>query len=76
MADILREKIPLLRDWVPIGAPGSDMGCVELYITDASKAKRILGMPELREVAKTAVDATWSLLEFEKATKPATDLRV
>ena len=52
------------------------MGCVELYITDASKAKRILGMPELREVAKTAVDATWSLLEFEKATKPATDLRV
>lgn len=45
-------------------------------IPDASKAKRILGMPEFREVAETAVDAAWSLLEVEKATKRATDLRV
>lgn len=56
--------------------PGIGYGGVELDIPDASKAKRILGMPEFREVAETAVDAAWSLLEVEKATKRATDLRV
>lgn len=74
MADILREKIPQLRDRVPIGAPGSGLGGVELYIPDASKSRRILGMV-FRELDETVVDAAWSLLEIENAIKSATDLR-
>lgn len=65
MADILREKIPELRDRVPIGKPGSGFGGVELYKPDSSKAQKILGI-KFRDLEETVVDAARSLLELEK----------
>ncbi|KAL2002163.1 hypothetical protein VTN02DRAFT_518 [Thermoascus thermophilus] len=65
MADILREKIPELRDRVPIGKPGSGFGGVELYKPDASKAQRILGIT-FRDLEEPVVDSARSLLELEK----------
>jgi nucleoside-diphosphate-sugar epimerase len=74
MADILREKIPQVSNWVPIGAPGSGLGDVQLYNPDASKAKRILSIA-FRNLDETVVDAALSLLEIENTTKTATDRR-
>ncbi|KAL2005183.1 hypothetical protein VTN00DRAFT_3033 [Thermoascus crustaceus] len=70
MADILREKIPELRDRVPIGKPGSGFGGVELYKPDSSKAQKILGI-KFRDLEEPVVDAARSLLELEKKTVAA-----
>lgn len=65
MVDILREKVPEVRDRVPIGKPGSGFGGVELYKTDSSKAQKILGI-QFRELEESVVDAARSFLELEK----------
>lgn len=65
MCDILREKIPELRDRVPIGKPGSGFGGVELYKTDSSKAQKVLGI-KFRDLDETVADAARSFLDLEK----------
>ncbi|TQB75868.1 hypothetical protein MPDQ_001469 [Monascus purpureus] len=65
VVDILREKIPELRDRVPVGKPGSGFGGVELYTPDMSKSIRVLGL-KYRDLDQTIVDAARSFLELER----------
>ncbi|KAL1866154.1 hypothetical protein Plec18167_009153 [Paecilomyces lecythidis] len=65
MCDILREKVPEVRDRVPIGKPGSGFGGVELYKVDSSKAQKVLGI-KFRQLDETITDAARSFLELEK----------
>ncbi|OOO13804.1 NAD-dependent epimerase/dehydratase [Aspergillus oryzae] len=65
IADILREKVPEVKDRVPIGKPGSGFGGVELYTPDAGKSQRILGL-RYRGLEESAVDSAYAFLELEK----------
>ncbi|KAJ5811735.1 flavonol reductase [Penicillium riverlandense] len=64
MADILRKKVPEVRNRLPTGNPGSGFGKVELYIPDSSKAVTILGI-QFRDLEETVVDSARSLLRLE-----------
>ncbi|KAJ5610867.1 flavonol reductase [Penicillium lagena] len=64
MADILREKVPEVRNRVPTGNPGSGFGKVELYTPDSSKAETILGI-QFRDLEETVVDSARSLMRLE-----------
>lgn len=63
--DILREKIPTIRNHVPIGNPGVGFGDVVLYQVDASKSVRILGLSYCG-LADSIVDSAQSFLDIEE----------
>ncbi|KAF7590241.1 hypothetical protein BBP40_003125 [Aspergillus hancockii] len=44
IADILREKVPGVKNRVPLGKPGVGFGGVEVYTPDAEKSRKILGL--------------------------------
>ncbi|KAF7521459.1 hypothetical protein G7054_g12432 [Neopestalotiopsis clavispora] len=62
ICDILREKIPALRDLVPIGNPNTGLGA-EVYKVNASKAERVLNM-QFRDLEQVVVDAANSLIQL------------
>ncbi|KAE8381212.1 hypothetical protein BDV26DRAFT_289702 [Aspergillus bertholletiae] len=65
IADILRDKVPEVKDHVPLGSPASGFGGVELYIPDAGKSRRILGL-RYRGLEESVVDMAYGLLELEE----------
>ncbi|KAE8162275.1 hypothetical protein BDV40DRAFT_312561 [Aspergillus tamarii] len=65
IADILREKVPAVKDRVPVGKPGSGFGGVELYKPDAGKSQRILGL-RYRGLEESIIDSACSFLALEK----------
>jgi len=64
--DILREKVPEIKDRVPVGTPGSGFGGVELYGVDNSKSQKVLGL-KYHELEQTVVDSARAFLELEKS---------
>ncbi|OGE47017.1 hypothetical protein PENARI_c075G08836 [Penicillium arizonense] len=65
IADILRERLPEVRERVPIGMPQSGLGNVEVYGVDNSKSKQLLGI-KYRTLQNSVLDAAQSLLELER----------
>ncbi|KAE8415029.1 hypothetical protein BDV36DRAFT_311279 [Aspergillus pseudocaelatus] len=65
IADILREKVPEVKNRVPLGRPGSGFGGAELYTPDAGKSQRILGL-RYRGLEESVVDSAYAFLELEK----------
>ncbi|KNG86407.1 putative NAD dependent epimerase/dehydratase [Aspergillus nomiae NRRL 13137] len=68
IADIWREKVPEVKDRVPLGKPGSGFGDVELYTPDARKSQRILGL-RYRGLEESVVDSAYAFLELEKQSR-------
>lgn len=66
IADILREKVPEIKDRVPLGKPGSGLGGVELYGVDNSKSQKVLGL-KYHNLEDTIVDSARGFLELEKS---------
>ncbi len=64
ICDILREKVPEVRERTPMGKPGSGLGG-EVYKVSNEKAKRELGMT-FRGLEEVVVDTARRLLELEK----------
>ncbi|KGO41694.1 NAD-dependent epimerase/dehydratase [Penicillium expansum] len=62
--DALREKIPEIRDRVPIGKPGTGVVPSTVYTVDTSKSQKILGI-KYHALEDTVVDAARSLLKLE-----------
>ncbi|KAF7517292.1 hypothetical protein PCG10_001307 [Penicillium crustosum] len=63
--DALREKIPEIRDRVPVGNPGTGAVPETVYTIDNSKSQKILGI-QYHALEDTVVDAARSLLELER----------
>ncbi|KAF9890129.1 hypothetical protein FE257_006290 [Aspergillus nanangensis] len=64
MVDVLREKVPEVKDRVPVGKPHTGLG-EEVYGIDNSKSRKVLGL-HYRSFEETVVDAARSLLELAK----------
>ncbi|CAI7670764.1 unnamed protein product [Penicillium bialowiezense] len=62
--DALREKLPEIRDRVPIGNVGTGDVPSDVYTIDNSKSRKVLGI-KYYELEETIVDAARSLLELE-----------
>jgi nucleoside-diphosphate-sugar epimerase len=62
--DVLREKLPEIRNRVPIGSFGTGNVPSDVYTIDNSKSRKVLGI-KYCELEETIVDAARSLLELE-----------
>lgn len=69
VCDVLRAKVPEVKDRTPEGKPGSGLGA-EVYGVSNEKARRELGM-SFRGLEECIVDMARSLLELEKQTEKA-----
>ncbi|KAB8079286.1 hypothetical protein BDV29DRAFT_151888 [Aspergillus leporis] len=65
IVDILREKVPEIKDPVPHGKPGAGFGGVEVYTPDNEKSRRILGL-QYCGLEASVVDSAYSHLNLEK----------
>lgn len=64
ISDVLREKMPELRDRVPKGVPGGNPLPKSAYFFSSEKAQRVLGL-KFRSLEETFVDLARQLVEIE-----------
>ncbi|SLM35166.1 flavonol reductase cinnamoyl-reductase [Lasallia pustulata] len=69
VCDVLRARVPEVKDRTPEGKPGAGLGA-EVYRVSNEKARRELGM-SFRGLEECIVDTARSLLELERATGKA-----